>query len=52
MTTKIEELDAKINAVYMRAYNDNPTADIFRLDPESGILGGLWAEFDKEVGNG
>lgn len=50
--TKIEELDAKINAVYMKAYNDNRTADIVRLDPDTGILGQLWAEFDKEVENG
>lgn len=49
MTTKVEELDAKIYAVYRKAYDDNPANSIVRLDPTVGILGELWAEWDRAV---
>lgn len=47
--TKVGELDAKIYAVYRKAYEDNPANSIVRLDPNSGILGDLWAEWDRAV---
>lgn len=54
---RLKELDAQIEAIYLRAYLDNRTGRLVRLDPNSGTLGALWLEWDtlmavKEGSNG
>ena len=45
----LEALDEAIYSVYRKAYDDNRTATLIRLDPTVGELGALWAEFDRLV---
>ena len=40
---RLAEVEDLIEDIYRRAYKDAPTV---RLDPNKGVLGQLWAEFD------
>lgn len=42
----IAEVDEQIYAIYRKAYEDNRTNQIIRLDPDKGVLGELWRRWD------
>lgn len=46
MKTRLEELDNQIYSIYRKAYDDNPSNTLVRLNPDLGVLGELWKEWD------